>query len=70
MDRFLEIDSAAWSGLQETAAASPASNHVGAVRLFVPSAFQFALLIMSLVITICLIFFIVLEVAGRRRWCG
>ncbi|KAK9948462.1 hypothetical protein M0R45_004035 [Rubus argutus] len=28
--RFLEIDSAAWSGLQETAAASPASNHVGA----------------------------------------
>ncbi|KAM5546710.1 transmembrane and coiled-coil domain-containing protein 4 [Rosa sericea] len=28
--RFLEIDPAAWSGLQETAAASPASNHVGA----------------------------------------
>ncbi|BBH07997.1 Protein of unknown function D, partial [Prunus dulcis] len=28
--RFLEIDSAAWSGLQESAATSPASHHVGA----------------------------------------
>ncbi|KAL6224528.1 hypothetical protein ACLB2K_003383 [Fragaria x ananassa] len=28
--RFLEIDPAAWSGLQETAASSPPSNHVGA----------------------------------------
>lgn len=35
MNRFLEIDSAAWSGLQESAATSPASHHVGAVSSFV-----------------------------------
>lgn len=31
MNRFLEIDSSAWSGLEETTGYSPAKHHVGAV---------------------------------------
>ena len=31
MNRFLEIDSSAWSGLEETAGSSSAKHHVGAV---------------------------------------
>lgn len=33
MNRFLEIDSGAWSGLEETAGTSSAKHHVGAVCL-------------------------------------
>lgn len=34
MIRFLEIDKNAWTGLEETAASSPATHHIGAVRFF------------------------------------
>lgn len=32
--RFLEIDGRAWSGLEETAVATPASHHIGAVSFY------------------------------------
>lgn len=35
MYRFLEVDSAAWPGLEETAGSSPAKHHVGAVCPYV-----------------------------------
>lgn len=34
MNRFLEIDDKAWTGLEETSACSPVSHHVGGVRFF------------------------------------
>jgi hypothetical protein len=32
--RFLEVESVAWTGLEETAGGSPAKHHVGAVCRF------------------------------------
>ncbi|KAH9610260.1 hypothetical protein KSS87_020386 [Heliosperma pusillum] len=38
--KFLEIDSSAWQGIEETANVSPASHHVGAVILVYDTAFD------------------------------
>ena len=34
LNRFLDIDSAAWPGLEETAGSPSGTHHVGPVRLF------------------------------------
>jgi len=40
LNRFLDIDSSAWYGLEETAGSSSAAHHVGPVCLF--SNFSFS----------------------------
>lgn len=37
LNRFLEIDSGAWLGLEETAGSSSATHHVGPVRFTIYS---------------------------------
>lgn len=40
VDRFLEIDKKAWSGLEETAGSSSPKHHVGAVSFLISIEFM------------------------------